>query len=727
MVNIMKIKDLFDPKKNIDRPIEKVISYAVDQEKRLKAEITEYVITKNIEDQFEQLLSKMQAAMEAGGENEVGVWVSGFYGSGKSSFTKYFGMAMDDRVKIEDLPFINYLQDRLHKPTTKALLTTVSKQFPAAVIMVDLATDTQAGAAMEDVTTVLYYTVLHLAGYSKTINVAYFERMLEKEGRYDEFLKHFEEVANSPWTKYQNNPLVVNRLLPQVAHEMYPELFDSGSSTAFSAQMKDFNITERDRVLEILDIVRKKTNKEYVLFIIDEVGQYVGARQELILKLDGLAKILKNDGEGKAWIIATAQQTLTEDDPKAAHNAPQLYKLKDRFPIAIELEAHDIREICYRRLLGKSPDGQSHLGEKFDQHGPELRQNTKLEDAKYYDVEFNRESFINLYPFLPAHFDILLNLLSALARSTGGYGLRSAIKIIQDILIDTESVGSAMAQMDVGGLATTVTLYDALEKEIRKAFPNYHEAVGKVAIRFPGESLHLDVAKTVAVLQSLNNMPISLQNIAALMHPSITSESRTENIKAIIDAFLQDGHVPFGEKDGTYSFLTERLNDIEREREKLPLRSVETRRIFNEALTEVFSPLPFTRLDGTFTVTAGLKIQDSSIARSLAGDKNPIQTIIDFILPTEYEDRKSDWLDESRQKNSENTVYLLGKINPELDDLVAEIYRSQEIIRRNRNQPDTEIKEYCNGQTDQAARKLQELQRKIKQNLEDGSFIFRGN
>jgi len=49
--------------------------------------------------------------------------------------------------------------------------------------------------------------------------------------------------------------------------------------------------------------------------------------------------------------------------------------------------------------------------------------------------DITKELFVNLYPFLPTHFDILLHLLGALAKSTGGIGLRSAIKVIQDICI----------------------------------------------------------------------------------------------------------------------------------------------------------------------------------------------------------------------------------------------------------------------------------------------------
>ena len=129
----MNIKQLFDPSKNINRNIEKVITYGVSQEARLKSEITEYVVTDSIDQQFENLLLRMEAAMDMGGENEVGVWVSGFYGSGKSSFTKYLGLAFDDRIKIDGVPFIQHLQDRLKRKGTKSLLSNVAKRFPAAV------------------------------------------------------------------------------------------------------------------------------------------------------------------------------------------------------------------------------------------------------------------------------------------------------------------------------------------------------------------------------------------------------------------------------------------------------------------------------------------------------------------------------------------------------------------------------------------------------------------
>jgi hypothetical protein len=725
MPDTQQIKTLFDPSRDIYRTIEKVITYGTSQEARLKAEIGEYIATDSINTELHDLLSKMQLAMEYGGEHEIGVWVSGFYGSGKSSFTKYLGLAFDDSVTIDGTPFIKRLQDRLTNPQTKALLGTVAATHSAAVVMLDLASEMLAGATMEDVSTVLYYKVLQWAGYSRNLKVAAFERKLQKDGRYDEFTAKILSDLDVPWSEVQNDPLVIDSLIPEIAHAMYPDLFKTASS--FSTEAGDFVKFENERVREMIDIVREHSGKEHILFIVDEVGQYVGSRNNLILNLDGLAKNLKALGDGKVWIIGTAQQTLTEDDPRAALNSPELFKLKDRFPIEIDLESSDIKEICYRRLLGKSTAGQTELKVRFAESGPQLRHNTKLQDAKFYDADLNEETFVNLYPFLPAHFDILLHLLGALAKSTGGIGLRSAIKVIQDVLVDGPDDQNPVAENDVGWLATTVTLYDALEKDIRRAFQSVHKAVGKVLIRFPDSSLHQEIGKTVAVLQILGNMPVTAQNVASLMHPAIDAPSRLDAVKTAVEDLINDPIVPFGEKDGNLCFFSEKLNDIEQERAGMPLRTVETRRIQSEALKELFSPLPSTRLEGSFVVTTGVRLTTGSLVTSLAGERNPVQTVIEFVDPNEYETARARLTEESRQRSAQNTVFLLGRISQEAEQRVDAIYRCQEIAQRYRSDPDQEVRDYCTAQVDRAAVLAGELQSALRKSLLNGSFIFRAD
>ncbi|MEM1292984.1 MAG: BREX system P-loop protein BrxC [Cyanobacteria bacterium P01_H01_bin.162] len=721
----MTIRNLFDPNRGLDRPIEKVITFAAKQEARLKAEISEYVVTDSIEDQFRKLLERMQLAMEAGGENETGVWVSGFYGSGKSSLTKYLGFAFDDRIQLDQMPFLKYLQDRFHTPQVKALLGTVAQRFPAAVVMLDLASEMLAGANMEDVSTVLYYKVLEWAGYSRNLKVATLERRIEEDGRIDEFEATVKaQIPGMTWADIRNDPLAVDALIPQLAHEMYPALFPTPN--AFSSSTDGFFQFEKDRVSEMIDLIRRKSGKQHILFIVDEVGQYIASRDNLILNLDGLAKNVKGQGDGKVWIVATAQQTLTEDDPRASLNSDKLYKLKDRFPIQVDLEASDIKEICYRRLLGKSPSGEDVLGQLFDTHGQALRHNTKLKDAKFYSADFDRTTFINLYPFLPAHFDILLRLLGALAKSTGGVGLRSAIKVIQDILIEEHNGQPPVADRTVGWLATTVTLYDSLEKDIRRAFPSIHYAAETTCTFYSDQPLHQEVAKSIAVLQILGNLPITVENVASLMHPSVEGASRLELVRQAVEEMLQESRVPLSEKEGELSFLSEKLREIDVERSQIALRSVDVRSILNGSLRESFDPLPRATLLGSLQVVTGLKVLSGSSVQGLAGDQQPVQTLVQFVESTEYEAVRSATVEESRQRQAQTTIYALGRTDPEAQDLTEEIYRCQRIDELYRNDPDQEVRDYCKNQQDRAVRLKITLQQKLQQSLYGGSFVFRG-
>ena len=125
-------------------------------------------------------------------------------------------------------------------------------------------------------------------------------------------------------------------------------------------------------------------------------------------------------------------------------------------------------------------------------------------------------------------------------------------------------------------------------------------------------------------------------------------------------------------------------------------------------------------------MTAGVKVQSGGYTTSLAGEREAIQTIVEFVDPTDYETARTRMVDDSRHKTSENLIYLLGRGSAETDDKVAELYRSQRIVELHRNDPDQEIKEYCASQTDIAARRLGELKTLLQRSLAQGSFLFRG-
>lgn len=722
----MKIRDLFDKSKNIDRRIEKVITYGASDVSSLRQEIIEYVATDSIEKNFEKLLDLLDTGMEGGWNQEIGVWVSGFYGSGKSSFTKYLGFALGSDISIDDKPFMEWLKDQFKSLPVKQRLTTVAKKHPATVIMLDLASEQLAGATMAEISSVLFYKVMQWAGYSRDKKISQLEYKLEEDGKMDAFRKRILDLTKDvKWEEIHNRPLESKTYASRLAPEFYKELWPDSKS--FNEIVIDEAESIDKRIEKMVSLIKRRSGKENIIFVLDEVGQYVAARDDLILNLDGLAKIIKSIGQGHVWLIATAQQTLTEDDPRAQMNTAKLYKLKDRFPIPIDLEASDIKEICYRRLLSKSKEGEAFLQSLFESNGQSLRLFTKLVNTRYYSsANLDKKTFCDLYPFLPQHFDILLELLGRLAKTSGGIGLRSAIKVIQDILVDKSGLRpgqTLVADKNAGILVTTATFYDTLRVDLQKSFRHIVSGVEKVEKIFGPDSVQAQAAKSIAMLQVLEDFPVNRENLSAVMHPSADSASLASDVSKAVDEMLKETSVPLNEIDGSLRFMIEAVLELEQEKMKLVIRPADTRNVFNTKLREIFTPAPSSYLNGSRVVSSGVK----ALSGSLVGDKDVIQTLIEFIPDSKYDEKKNEAIKDTLQNTYRNTCLLLGREDSGVENLLDEICRCTGIYTQHHNKAvEKEVLDYLNGQMQRADILKAELESRLLKSLAGGSFVFRG-
>lgn len=238
-----RIKSLFDPGKDIYRRIEKVINF--DAQERLRDEVREYIVTDHIEQKVGDLLRVLDDGMQ-NGSSEVGVWVSGFYGSGKSSLTKYIGLALDGETQIEGKPFRDHLADRFQTAATRAQLQTVAKKRDPAVVMLDLASEQRAGATMAEVSTVLYAKVMHWAGYAQDLKLIQLEQMLEREGKLDAFKEHVRAAEGEEWDDFKDELMMSIPVASRVAHELYPSIYPTPDTLA-SLQIHDTTL-ENQRV-----------------------------------------------------------------------------------------------------------------------------------------------------------------------------------------------------------------------------------------------------------------------------------------------------------------------------------------------------------------------------------------------------------------------------------------------------------------------------------------------
>ncbi len=722
------IRTLFSEGRKIDRRIEKVIDYAAQTEDRLEAEISEYEATSNVESCFRKFLETYQAGVLAGDVTEVGIWVSGFYGSGKSSFTKYLGFALDPARSVGGRPFLELLKDRLRSSDVRALLTTVAMRIPTAVVMLDLGTDQLASSPNATVTNVLYWKVLQLAGFSKEQKLAELEFSLSQRGLYEKFKSDYSTRFGETWEEIHNDPSISVARASQILPSILPETFPN--ELMFLKLKYETTDSVRDLAQRMIDLVRRTTGVQNILFLIDEAGQYVAPKGQLILNLDGLARAFKELGQGKVWVVATGQQTLSEIVESAAYNSAELNKLRDRFPISVELDARDIREITYLRLLTKSPQGEADLRKLFQDKGQSMIQHTRLTGTSLYKDDPSAEDFVRFYPFLPQHFDVLMQLIRVLARRTGGVGLRSAIRVIQDVLVDTNRILPAgdvkLADRPVGSLATVSDFYKTLRFDILKTLPHVVVAVDKVEELYAGRELYIQVAQAVAALQFLEDFPRTPENIAALIYPQIGEPGQIDDIRA---ALLEIGKTRGiglidDPQSGGYQFLSESVEPLRRKRSEHEPTGGEVARLRNELLQAAIAAQPSARLEGVKDVPAGVLIGRSVIL----GDKLDINFQLEIVDPEAWETRRSALLAETAQATEHRAAILwIFKHDALLESDLVDICKSEFIAGEiSEHAADRDLAQYARAELRRAGAGREAALARLKEALLDGLFIFRG-
>ena len=717
-----KIQDLFDPSKKLNRTIESVVTFGANTESDLSTEISEYVVTDKLHNNYEKVIQDLQTAFDDSSK-EVGIWVSGFYGSGKSSFAKYLGLSFDKSIMIDGVSFGEKLMSRIQDTAITAMHKTIISRHNPQVVMLDLSTQSVAGK-IANVSDIVYYETLKLLGITKSTDqkVMCFIDMLHNEGKYDEFCRLVETEKGKTWESVESNDLAANLIAASLAPRVLPAYFPD------SASFKEINLTsaqnEKERFTRLYNLVKEKTGKDKIIFVLDEVGQYVASNIDLILNVQGMMQIFKDEFRGKVWVIATAQQTLTEDNQQAQLNSNELFRLNDRFPIKVDIEANDIKEIITKRLLGKSKEGQSHLKRLFSNNESVLKNaiHLSLQEHSIYNQVLTDESFANLYPFLPVHIDILLSLLQKLASRTGGVGLRSVIRLIRDILVDNH-----LAEATIGQMAGPEHFYDVLRSDMEKnSSKEIVIAADKAILMFNGNDLAVRICKTIAVMQLLDDFNLSFDNLCALLYNTVGSTLDKSKIRKVIDEIRQATGVTLEEIDGKFQFMTNAILGIREERDKIIPRDSEKAEVLQKQLQDMFSPAPSVNVYSTKTITAGVELNERNRSYVIH-TATSLKINIRFVDGASYNDTHQSLLIDSTRQENARTLYWLCTLNKDKEFILQDIVRSQNIKNRHLNETNKEIQAYLRAQSENAEEKMRQLAQILREAMGNSEIIFRGN
>jgi len=715
-----QIIDLFDPSKDINRKIESVVTFGANSKDVLEKELNEYVVTDKLRENYNNVMERICDAFKDG-SNEVGVWVSGFYGSGKSSFAKYLGYSFDKSVILSDgQTFGARLMNKIGSPETKALNNMLQRINPV-VIMIDLLVKMKVGKRA-NISDIIYYETLKELGFKTTEpKLIALEVLLQKYGKYDEFLKRVREDSGEEWEEVAGNPLSGLGIGAPLAHELLPSIFRT-EDTLINMDV-DSVINEEQRFESLLRLIKEKKGNDKVIFVLDEIGLYMNDNKDIITSLQGTMQVLKDDFKGKVWVIGTAQQTLTASSPDSAN---EIFTLNARFPIHVDIEADDIKEIVTRRLLGKSPEGKTYLTKLFKEYGPQLNFATQFHDMQersaYYEQP-DSESFVNLYPFLPVHFEMLLNLLKKLASRSGGVGLRSVICLIRDILVDKN-----MADKPIGTLATPADFYDIFQSDMEKnGYSEIVQAAKKAITMYSDNPLAVRICQTIAVMQLLDDFKLTRDNIVALLYDRLGNDVKPSEVQQLLDEMKDNESITLQEVKGVYQFMTNAILNVQSARSRIQARPEEKREVLIDIVRDVLSPLPSVQIFSSLTVQPSVELTEGRKVWTVeARPGSDITLNCRFIDAATFEDTKRKVLTESNLEENKYTLYLISNLSKDKDTLLNDIVKDQKIIRQHRSDTDREIMAYISSQKEDMESKTQELTRLLRQSLDDSEAVWLG-
>jgi hypothetical protein len=711
-VPITTIKDLFAS--DISRNIEEVIKVDQEDEQIVRDELAEYVATESIKSHFEAILERYAEIPNKPNEG-IGVWVSGFFGSGKSSFAKYLGLALENRALLGEGAG-DLLAERIGDNKVSVLLKNIGEHIPTHAVIFDVSTDRGIRSGNQTLTEIVYRLFLKSLRYAHDLDLSELEITLEDDGRLEKFTAKYKEIFDKDWDAEKGKVALAMQQASRVMHELEPETFTTVDSWRESVKNRA-DITPNLLAERCLELMKRRRPQCSLVFVIDEVGQFVARDVQKMLDLQAVVQSLGRVGRGKMWLVVTSQEKLSElvgglDDARV-----ELARLMDRFPqpLQVHLEPADISEVTSKRVLSKNAEAQTVLRELFTEHRGRLTENTRL-TAAITLPELSNDAFVDLYPLLPYQIDLIINVVSGLRTAGGasrhvGGANRTIIKLAQQLLIHPDV---NLAAATIGELARIDQVYDLVSGNVPSELRGKIEAI-KAQVDHP---LAQSVAKAICLLQYVQSIHRTPENIAAALQVSVAGDSCLSEVKSALDA-LEKGLMVRRGDDG-YRIPSPAEDDWEKLRASARPKAGDVSRIHADAIRILWQPQPSYSLNEVKAFKAGLYLNGRQI---VPGD---IDVHLSLVEPDEAEKEIAGARERSRGETT--AVFWVTISDDPIERETAEVFRSREVLSRKERGAQTKDETALVAEEKRRQKRHEdELQRLLRQALLSGTAFFRGN
>src|SRR5262249_46662195 len=371
--------------RDLSRKIEEIIQVDQADEQSVHDEITEYIATDSIREQYRNLFKAIAEAPSEPHEG-VGVWVSGFFGSGKSSFAKNLGYALENR-KVLGNKFADLFKKQLEDSDASSLLDLINAKTPIGVILFEVAKEADTRKVTQRVAELMYTVLLRELGYSEDFDIAELEIELEAEGKLPEFIATCKTLLNKDWGAVREGAQKLSRA-SAILNRLDPATYPSADSWSHAQRNRDASISVSKVVERTFELWGRRRKGKALVFIIDEVGQHVARSgdkiEDLRATIEEFGKVGKNLLKARkitapSWIVATSQEKLDEVVAAIDSKRVELAKLQDRFRYRVDLAPSDIREVATKRVLAKKTAAEKPLKDLFKKNEGQLNAALRLE------------------------------------------------------------------------------------------------------------------------------------------------------------------------------------------------------------------------------------------------------------------------------------------------------------------------------------------------------------
>jgi len=720
MAEAMKIEEIF--RLAIDRSINKVVKVSQEDEDIVRQELEEYILTSSLEDNYREILENIRETEDAGAE-EVGIWISGFFGSGKSHFMKILGYLLENN-KLPDGSYpIEKFKQRTHDEMLKGIVDKVDSLFDSEVLMFQIGSKENKREA-DSITEIVLREFNRKRGFSATPWVAEIEKSLKKEGYYQDFKEKIKENRGESWKLVRTEAAFVRKVIEKTLVEVVPDFeTKEDAKNAIRDAEDDLIINPENLAKEINNYIKQQNsgkNKRFFVFL-DEISQFIGDDKEKLLELQSITEEFKRVGNGKIWLGVTSQEELKELVPGILAMEKEVSKVMDRFPHRVNLTPEEIDKIVRERVLKKKESAHKELMELFDNNEGLLSSSYKIDSSRKLK-EVNENNFTECYPFLPYQIDILPSIFGGLrgeveeSQITGRE--RTMIGVIHSIF--NEPIN--FKEKDIGHIVPMNIIFDEIQGEIKDEDVS---AIQNVSLEDVDDELAKKVLKTLYLLQQLDWIPNSPENICTGLFTTIgDTRSLEKEVKKVLKKLREAAYVD--ETEEGYRFLSQTERNLMEEIESVEVRPGDVKRRTKKVLQELFEDITPIQYGGNSSNLFDLTIKADDQEITTKGDINLLLMSPIYQLTDDVDLRT---LKTGSHGSKENIYWLADPEEKEsLETELERLMKSETVLNNKRGENlSPEEQKAIENKADDVARLKRDIKKGFKKAFQRGTMIYYGD